>query len=94
MVASNSNFMSITLVDSDPVEAAATLNTWLTEFDKHRALAQATERLGVLQAARGSAQYAREALRDAELKLEGFRTADHHHAVGGDDDHAGLPGNA
>jgi hypothetical protein len=28
----NSNFMNVTLVAGDPVEAAATLNTWLAEF--------------------------------------------------------------
>jgi polysaccharide biosynthesis transport protein len=74
MVAPNSNFMSITLVDTDPVEAAATLNTWLTEFDstalwlKRRNVSEYSKLLEVQR------QYAIERLRDAELKLEGFRT--------------------
>src|SRR5215207_6892421 len=33
IVGVNSNFMNVTLVDNDGVEAAATLNAWLTEFD-------------------------------------------------------------
>ena len=74
MVAPNSNFMSITLVDTDRYEAAATLNTWLTEFDstalwlKRRNVSEYSKLLEVQR------QYAIERLRDAELKLEGFRT--------------------
>jgi capsular exopolysaccharide synthesis family protein len=74
VVAPNSNFMSITLVDSDPVEAAATLNTWLTEFDstalwlKRRNVSEYSKLLEVQRT------YAMDKLRDAELKLEGFRT--------------------
>ena len=74
VVAPNSNFMSITLVDNDPVEAAATLNTWLTEFDstalwlKRRNVSEYSKLLEVQR------QYAMEKLKDAELKLEGFRT--------------------
>jgi polysaccharide biosynthesis transport protein len=74
MVAPNSNFMSITLVDNDPVEAAATLNTWLTEFDstalwlKRRNVSEYSKLLEVQR------QYAMERLKDAELRLEGFRT--------------------
>jgi polysaccharide biosynthesis transport protein len=74
VVPPNSNFMSITLVDSDPVEAAATLNTWLTEFDstalwlKRRNVSEYSKLLEVQR------QYAMERLKDAELKLEGFRT--------------------
>ena len=73
-LAPNSNFMSITLVDNDPVEAAATLNTWLTEFDstalwlKRRNVSEYANLLEVQR------QYAMERLKDAELKLEGFRT--------------------
>jgi len=74
MVAPNSNFMSVTLVDNDPVEAAATLNTWLTEFDstalwlKRRNVSEYSKLLEVQR------QYAMERLKDAELRLEGFRT--------------------
>jgi capsular exopolysaccharide synthesis family protein len=74
VVAPNSNFMSITLVDNDPVEAAATLNTWLTEFDstalwlKRRNVSEYSKLLEVQR------QYAMEKLKDAEMKLEGFRT--------------------
>jgi succinoglycan biosynthesis transport protein ExoP len=74
VVPPNSNFMSITLVDSDPVEAAATLNTWLTEFEstalwlKRRNVSEYSKLLEVQR------QYAMERLKDAELKLEGFRT--------------------
>jgi capsular exopolysaccharide synthesis family protein len=74
VVQPNSNFMSITLVDTDPVEAAATLNTWLTEFDstalwlKRR---NVSEYSNLLEVQRKSAY---DKLREAELKLEGFRT--------------------
>jgi len=74
MVAFNSNFMNVTLVDNDAVEAAATLNTWLTEFDstalwlKRRNVSEYSNRLEEQR------QYAMTRLRDAELKLEGFRT--------------------
>jgi len=74
VVAPNSNFMSITLVDTDPVEAAATLNTWLTEFDS---TALWLKRRNVSEFAKlleGQRKYAMESLKDAELKLEGFRT--------------------
>ena len=49
----NSNFMSVTLVDTDKVEAAATLNSWLTEFDstalwlKRRNVSEYSKLLGV-----------------------------------------------
>jgi len=74
MVPPNSNFMNVTLVDNDAVEAAATLNTWLTEFDstalwlKRRNVSEYSNRLEEQR------QYAMTRLRDAELKLEGFRT--------------------
>lgn len=74
MVAPNSNFMSVTLIDNDAVEAAATLNTWLTEFDstalwlKRRNVSEYSKLLEVQR------QYANERLKDAELRLEGFRT--------------------
>jgi capsular exopolysaccharide synthesis family protein len=74
MVALNSNFMSVTLVDNDAVEAAATLNTWLTEFDS---TALWLKRRNVSEYSRlleEQRQYAMEALKNAELKLEGFRT--------------------
>ncbi|HEX7979578.1 MAG TPA: hypothetical protein VF461_13310, partial [Gemmatimonadaceae bacterium] len=70
----NSNFMNITLVASDPVEAAATLNTWLAEFEstatwlKRRNVAEYSKLLETQR------QYASDRLKDAELKLEGFRT--------------------
>ncbi|HEU4720648.1 MAG TPA: hypothetical protein VFS59_04735, partial [Gemmatimonadaceae bacterium] len=73
-LALNSNFMNITLVDTDPVEASATLNTWLTEFDstalrlKRRNVSEYSK---LLEEQR---QYAMKGLRDAELRLEGFRT--------------------
>jgi hypothetical protein len=73
-LAANSNFMNITLVDYDPVEAAATLNTWLTEFDstalwlKRRNVSEYSKLLEVQRQSR------MERLKDAELKLEGFRT--------------------
>jgi len=74
MVAFNSNFMNVTLVDNDAGEAAATLNTWLSEFDstalwlKRRNVSEYSNRLEEQR------QYAMTRLRDAELKLEGFRT--------------------
>ncbi len=74
ILAANSNFMNITLVASDPVEAAATLNTWLAEFEstatwlKRRNVAEYSK---LLQTQR---DYAEERLKDAELRLEGFRT--------------------
>ena len=74
MVPLNSNFMNVTLVDVDAVEAAATLNTWLTEFDstalwlKRRNVSEYSKLL------EGQRQYAMEKLKDAEFKLEGFRT--------------------
>ena len=74
VVGVNSNFMNVTLVDKDGVEAAETLNAWLTEFDstalwlKRRNVSEYSK---LLQEQR---QYAMEKLRDAELKLEGFRT--------------------
>lgn len=73
-VGTTSNFMSITLVDVDAVEAAATLNTWLTEFDstalwlKRRNVSEYSK---LLEAQR---KYAEDRLRNAELQLEGFRT--------------------
>ncbi|PYP78211.1 MAG: hypothetical protein DMD35_12190, partial [Gemmatimonadetes bacterium] len=73
-VAPNSNFMNVTLVDNDAVEAAATLNTWLTEFDstalwlKRRNVSEYSKLLEVQR------QYANDKLKDAELRLEGFRT--------------------
>ena len=74
MVGLNSNFMNVTLVDNDKVEAAETLNTWLTEFDstalrlKRRNVSEYSK---LLQEQR---QATMALLRDAELKLEGFRT--------------------
>jgi capsular exopolysaccharide synthesis family protein len=74
MLPPNSNFMNITLVASDPVEAAATLNTWLAEFEstatwlKRRNVAEYSKLLETQR------QYAQERLKDAELHLEGFRT--------------------
>ncbi len=70
----NSNFMNVTLVDVDKVEAAETLNTWLTEFDstalwlKRRNVSEYSKLLEVQR------QSTMQALREAELKLEGFRT--------------------
>jgi polysaccharide biosynthesis transport protein len=70
----NSNFMNITLVASDPVEAAATLNTWLSEFEstatwlKRRNVAEYSRLLETQR------QYASDRLKDAELRLESFRT--------------------
>jgi succinoglycan biosynthesis transport protein ExoP len=70
----NSNFMSVTLVAGDPVEAAATLNTWLAEFEstatwlKRRNVAEYSKLLETQR------QYAADRLKDAELRLEGFRT--------------------
>jgi len=70
----NSNFMNITLVAPDPVEAAATLNTWLAEFEstatwlKRRNVAEYSKLLETQR------QYAQDRLKDAELRLEGFRT--------------------
>jgi tyrosine-protein kinase Etk/Wzc len=70
----NSNFMNITLVAGDPVEAAATLNTWLAEFEstatwlKRRNVAEYSKLLETQR------QYAADRLKDAELRLEGFRT--------------------
>jgi polysaccharide biosynthesis transport protein len=70
----NSNFMNITLVASDPVEAAATLNTWLAEFEstatwlKRRNVAEYSRLLETQR------QYASDRLKDAELRLEQFRT--------------------
>ena len=70
----NSNFMNITLVASDPVEAAATLNTWLAEFEstatwlKRRNVAEYSKLLETQR------QYAQDRLKDAELRLENFRT--------------------
>jgi polysaccharide biosynthesis transport protein len=74
MVAPNSQFMSVTLVDNDAVEAAATLNTWLTEFES---TALWLKRRNVSEYSRlleEQRQGASEKLRDAELRLEGFRT--------------------
>jgi capsular exopolysaccharide synthesis family protein len=74
MVGINSNFMNVTLVDKDPVEAAATLNAWLTEFDS---TALWLKRRNVSEYSRlleEQRQYAMAGLKDAELKLEGFRT--------------------
>jgi capsular exopolysaccharide synthesis family protein len=74
VVGLNSNFMNVTLVDRDPVEAAATLNTWLTEFDS---TALWLKRRNVSEYSRlleEQRKYANEGLRNAELKLEGFRT--------------------
>ena len=74
VVGLNSNFMNVTLVDTDPVEAAATLNTWLTEFDstalwlKRRNVSEFTKQLEEQR------QYAMTRLKDAEMRLEGFRT--------------------
>ena len=74
VVGLNSNFMGVTLVDNDAVEAAATLNTWLTEFDstalwlKRRNVSEYSKLLEIQR------QYAYERLRAAELALEGFRT--------------------
>jgi tyrosine-protein kinase Etk/Wzc len=74
VVGVNSNFMNVTLVDRDPVEAAATLNTWLTEFDstalwlKRRNISEYSR---LLEEQRQSAL---KGLREAEFKLEGFRT--------------------
>jgi capsular exopolysaccharide synthesis family protein len=74
MLPPSSNFMNITLVASDPVEAAATLNTWLAEFEstatwlKRRNVAEYSRLLETQR------QYASDRLKDAELKLEGFRT--------------------
>ena len=70
----NSNFMNITLVAADPVEAAATLNTWLAEFEstatwlKRRNVAEYSRLLETQR------QYASDRLKDAELRLEQFRT--------------------
>jgi succinoglycan biosynthesis transport protein ExoP len=70
----NSNFMNVTLVAGDPVEAAATLNTWLAEFEstatwlKRRNVAEYSKLLETQR------QYAQDRLKDAELRLEGFRT--------------------
>jgi succinoglycan biosynthesis transport protein ExoP len=70
----NSNFMNITLVAQDPVEAAATLNTWLAEFEstatwlKRRNVAEYSRLLETQR------QYASDRLKDAELRLEQFRT--------------------
>ena len=74
MLPPNSNFMNITLVASDPVEAAATLNTWLAEFEstatwlKRRNVAEYSRLLETQR------QYASDRLKDSELRLEGFRT--------------------
>ena len=70
----NSNFMNVTLVAGDPVEAAATLKTWLAEFEstatwlKRRNVAEYSKLLETQR------QYAQDRLKDAELRLEGFRT--------------------
>ena len=70
----NSNFMNVTLIASDPVEAAATLNTWLAEFEstatwlKRRNVAEYSRLLATQR------QYANDRLKDAELRLEQFRT--------------------
>ena len=67
----NGNFMNVTLVDKDPVEAAATLNTWLTEFDstalwlKRRNVSEYSKLLEVQR------QYANEGLKNAELDWKG-----------------------
>jgi succinoglycan biosynthesis transport protein ExoP len=70
----NSNFMTLTLVGDDPVEAAATLNTWLDEFVstatwlKRKNVSEYSKLLG------DQRQYASDRLNDAEMRLEGFRT--------------------
>jgi capsular exopolysaccharide synthesis family protein len=70
----NSNFMNVTLVDDDPVEAAETLNTWLAEFDS---TALWLKRRNVAEFSRQLAEQRNDAsqkLTDAERRLEGFKT--------------------
>jgi succinoglycan biosynthesis transport protein ExoP len=74
MLPPNSNFMNLTLIGPDPVEAAATLNTWLDEF-----VATATwlKRKNVAEYSKLLEEqrlFASERLKDAELRFEGFRT--------------------
>jgi polysaccharide biosynthesis transport protein len=75
MLMPNSNFMNVSLVDEDPVEAAETLNTWLAEFDstalwlKRRNVSEFSRQLADQRSDAGAKLIA------AESRLEGFRTA-------------------
>jgi capsular exopolysaccharide synthesis family protein len=74
MLMPNSNFMNVSLVDDDPVEAAETLNTWLAEFDS---TALWLKRRNVAEFSRQLAEQRNDAsqkLTDAERRLEGFKT--------------------
>jgi polysaccharide biosynthesis transport protein len=69
----NGNFMTVTLVGDDPVEAAATLNLWTDEFVSK---ATALKRQNVSEFSRqleSQLRVAGERLRQAEVNLEGFR---------------------
>ena len=69
----NGNFMTVTLTGGDPVEAAATLNTWIDEFVFK---ATALKRQNVSDFSRlleGQLKFASERLKLAESSLEGFR---------------------
>lgn len=74
MLMPNSQFMNVTLVDDDPVEAATTLNAWLAEFDstalwlKRKNVSELSRQLDEQR------NYASTRLRDAELRLESFKT--------------------
>jgi capsular exopolysaccharide synthesis family protein len=75
MLMPNSQFMNVTLVDNDPVEAATTLNAWLAEFDS---TALWLKRRNVSEFSRQLADQRNDAgakLMAAESRLEGFRTS-------------------
>jgi tyrosine-protein kinase Etk/Wzc len=74
MLQPNGNFMTITLAGEDPVEAAATLNTWIDEFVSTATMLKRKNVSAYSRQLADQLQFSGDELRKAEVALEGFRT--------------------
>jgi polysaccharide biosynthesis transport protein len=74
MLQPNGNFMTITLVGNDAVEAAATLNTWIDEFVNTATMLKKKNVSAFSRQLEDQLQFAGDELRKAESALETFRT--------------------
>ncbi|MEO8560565.1 MAG: polysaccharide biosynthesis tyrosine autokinase [bacterium] len=74
MLQPNGNFMTITLVGDDAVEAAGTLNTWIEEFVSTATMLKRKNVSAYSRQLEDQLQFSGDELRKTEVALETFRT--------------------